>query len=188
MESGARCTLLLQKTALHLCKCKTLPKRSMWHGVHVASYLMQVFHFQCFRRAILIWEADRLHDQYGGRGAGIKKKKIRLWATKVSFSCRHPTDISTLCEVTFSFYLPCHMTGVAQVIKKKTRKTRGSMISISRLKGPLSLLLKPNQYKDKWASFWFKLLIKTNPWLTRSPVMWPDKCSARAGHLTVLYM
>lgn len=25
-------------------------------------------------------------------------------------------------------------------------------------------------------------------WLTRSPVMWPDKCSARAGHLTLLYI
>lgn len=52
----------------------------------------------------------------GGKGGGDKKNKIRLWATKVSFSCRHPTDISTLCEVTFSFYLPCHMT---QVIKNQ---------------------------------------------------------------------
>lgn len=25
------------------------------------------------------------------------------------------------------------------------------------------------------------------PWLTRSPVVWPDKCSARAGYLTLLY-
>lgn len=62
-----------------------------------------------------------------------------LWSTLVSFSCRHPTHFSTPCEVTFSSYLPRHMTGEHE--SSNQEDMRGS-VDISPVKRPLSLILK----------------------------------------------
>lgn len=111
-------------------------------------------------RVILIWKADGLHTYYTDHQ---NQNPNCLWTTKVSFSCRHPTHLSTPCEVTFLTYLPRHMTGEHESSNQEDR-TRGSM-NTPWVKGPLSLLLKAtirqttdgkrcrdNAYKDEHIS------------------------------------
>lgn len=85
--------------------------------------------------------AEGLHKYYTDYRNPQKNKQTPyyLWTTKVSFSCRHPTHLSTPCEVTFSSYLPRHMTGGSH----QTRKTEQEVAwTFPELKGPLGSLLK----------------------------------------------
>lgn len=61
---------------------------------------------------------------------------------KVSFSCCHPTHLCTPCEVTFSSYLPRHMTGEPESSNQEDR---------GRAEGPLSLLITTRyQTERRW--------------------------------------
>lgn len=88
--------------------------------------------------------ADRLHKNYTDHQ---KQNPHCLWTTKVSFSCRHPTHLITPCEVTFSSYLPRHMTGEHESSNQENG-TKGSM-NIAGVKGPLSLQLKGKNRKTR---------------------------------------
>lgn len=64
-----------------------------------------------------------------------------LWTTKLSLSCRHPTHLSTLFEVTFSSY--CLVTWLGRM-NHRTRKTELDVVWIfSELKGLSAYNWKP---------------------------------------------
>lgn len=81
---------------------------------------------------ILVWEADRLTRKCDTDHR--TQNPYCLQTAKVSFSCCHPTHLCTPCEVTFSSYLPRHMTGEHESSNQEDR---------GRAEGPLGLLLQP---------------------------------------------
>lgn len=90
--------------------------------------------------------AEGLHKYYTDHRSPQKKQTpYCLWTTKVSFSCRHPTHLSTPCEVTFSSYLPRHMTGESSNQEDGTR----GRVNIPRVKRASRLTITSHNQTDR---------------------------------------